>query len=305
MSFSELNKNTGIYRANWHDYRSKAIYHITLLKSPDMPAFGSLAGDCSVPVGKPGSSYIECSPLGTAIKGALREIGNIHRALRLYQYALMPDHLHMLISVEEELDDILGRKIAIFKNIVNKKSCRLSVFTKGFNDQILTKKRNLNVIYNYIRSNPYRLAVRRKYPDYFERRENIIINGAPYQAYGNFQLLDNPFKEQVIVHRSDNLETHERNRQIWLHTVANGGVLVSPFISTREKEVRKEAEELNGRVILISSKPLGEREKPTGQDFYQCSRGRLLIIAPLQTMAFSRETCLKLNLTAESIVCAI
>lgn len=99
------------YRAKWHDYCSRSIYHITLLKSPDMPPFGYIAGDCEVPVGSMGCPYLRSSTLGAAVKGALREIANIHPALKLYQYALMPDHLHMLLSVESPLDEILGRKI--------------------------------------------------------------------------------------------------------------------------------------------------------------------------------------------------
>lgn len=61
-----MKKWTGNNRAKWHDYTSKCIYHITLMKSPEMPPFGTLAGDCSLKPGTPGAPYIKASPLGQA-----------------------------------------------------------------------------------------------------------------------------------------------------------------------------------------------------------------------------------------------
>ena len=94
-------------------------------------------------------------------------------------------------------------------------------------------------MYDYIRLNPYRLAVRRAYPEYFSRVNSLVVGGRELQAYGNMLLLDNPFKEQVVVHRADSPEVRESNRRRWLYTAANGGVLVSPFISPDERGIRE------------------------------------------------------------------
>lgn len=295
---------SGNYRAKWHDYSAKSIYHITLLKSPEMPAFGSLAGDWQIPAGAPGSPYIASSPLGKAVKETLRELPLIHPALKLYSYALMPDHLHLLIRVEANLDEILGRKIGRFKDRVNKRVGAIGVFAPGFNDQILTASRSLDLIFNYIRSNPYRLAVRKANPDFFRRINNLTLGNTPCQAYGNIHLLDNPFKDQVIVHRADSAESFANMKEHWLYTAANGGVLVSPFISPREKEVREEAERNNGRFILITNAPLAERQKPAGRNFDLCAQGRLLIIAPMTAMALNRGCCLKMNSMAKELAAA-
>lgn len=291
---------TGNNRASWHDYTSRCIY-ITLLKHPDAPYFGHLMGDCHLPIGSPGSPYVCASDTGKAIKACLRQLPDIHPALRLFQYALMPDHLHLIISVEDRLDEVVGRKLGAFKVSANRRSGINQVFERGFNDQILTTSRRLDVIYNYLRANPYRLAIRKAHPDFFHRMTGIIIGGVPCQLYGNIHLLDNPFKEQVIVHRADNDEVYSSNRDRWLYTAANGGVLVSPFISKREKEIRREAEELGGRFILITNRPYGDREKPTGKDFGLCSEGRMLIIAPQTPLDFSRLACQQMNSLANHI----
>lgn len=292
---------SGNHRAKWHDYSAKSIYHITLLKSPEMPAFGSLAGDWRIPASAPGSPYIASSPLGRAVKETLRELPLIHPALKLYSYALMPDHLHLLIRVEADLDEILGRKIGRFKDRVNKRVGSTGVFAPGFNDQIVTSARKLNVIFDYLRSNAQRLAIRRSHPDFFTCANNLVIEGLQCQAYGNIHLLDNPFKDQVVVHRADSAESFAKMKEQWLYTAANGGVLVSPFISPREKEVREEAERNNGRFILITNAPLAERQKPAGRNFDLCAQGRLLIIAPMTAMALNRGCCLRMNSMAKEL----
>ncbi|MCM1519282.1 MAG: hypothetical protein NC098_00650 [Lachnoclostridium sp.] len=291
----------GNNRASWHDYTSRCIYHFTLLKHPDCPSFGKLMGDCHLPIGSRGSSYVIATDVGRAIKDSLRQISNIHPALHLFQYALMPDHLHMILSVEKQIDETVGRKLGAFKVAVNKRSRHDQVFERGFNDQILVKSRKLDVIYDYLRSNPYRLAVRHACPDFFTRRNNLNIAGTPVQLYGNIHLLNNPFKEQVIVHRADNDAVYSSNKDRWLYTAGNGGVLVSPFISEREKKVRRESELLGGRFILITNTPFGEREKPSGKDFDLCAEGRMLIIAMQSPLDFSRIACLQMNSLANHI----
>lgn len=214
----------------------------------------------------------------------------------------MPDHLHILLFVEYPTEDTLGKIIARFKIEVNKASGITGVFAKGFNDQILKSSRSLAVLYRYLRENARRLAVRRARPEFFRRVNALEIGGKTFQAYGNFQLLDCPFKEQVIVHRADSSETRQKNREQWLYTAANGGVLVSPFISPAEKEIRKEAEEAGGRFILIISEPMGERYKSTGREFELCEAGRLLIVSANLPGDLSRQTCITMNGLAQNII---
>lgn len=299
---------TGNSRAEWHDYTSRCIYHVTLKKNPAVGAFGSLGGDWHLPSGVRGSSYLVASALGKAVKQALRSLHSIHPALRLCQYALMPDHLHMIIAVESPLDDILGHKLAAFKVLVNTLTGVDGVFLRGFNDQIIGPNRSLDTVFAYLRDNPRRLAVRRANPDYFRWTERVVIGGGSYNAYGNLHLLENPFMEQVVVHRADSPSKKNFNRQRWLHVAANGGVLVSPFISPAEKEVRKEAERLGGRIIAITPTCFGDRYKPAAGDFALCEQGRLLqISAPAESFAIaasqniSRAHCLALNNLAATL----
>ncbi len=294
---------SGNTRAPWHDYTQPKIYHITLMKAPGVPPFGYLAGDWRLPAGTYGRSYIKATSLGVVIKNCLREIRSIHPALRIYQYALMPDHLHLLLAVEEPLDEVLGRKLAALKVQINTQSNIPSVFAKGFNDQIMTPDRRLDTVYTYLRENPYRLAVRRACPGFFTRVNEIKIGDTTYSAYGNLHLLASPFKQQVVVHRADSAVKKQNDRNLWLYTAANSGVLVSPFISTAERAVRTDAEELGGKIIMIVHEAFGERYKPSAHDFDLCSEGSLLIVSlgyPKGT-DLTRDLCLRMNALADTI----
>lgn len=205
----------------------------------------------------------------------------IEPAIRLYQYAVMPDHLHMLLSVERDIDAPLGAAIARMKAWVNHSAQLTGVFDEGYNDQILRHDRNLNQIYQYIRDNPRRLAMRLTVPGYFRRVTGVVIDGRECRLYGNPDLLYNSFKEQVIVHRADSPQQFAANLERCVYIAANGGVLVSPFISPREREIREAALAAGGRLIKLLPLPFSDRQKPAAADFRLCEEGRLLTVSPL------------------------
>lgn len=284
-----------------HDYRSICIYHITISKAPSVPYFSTVTGS-------PQSPDLIYSPLGRIVETNILTISDLNRAIERYQYVIMPDHIHLLLHVTEYLDKPIGVYISKFKiRILQMARDRgiwtESVFSPDFHDRFLRPFHSLDVIYEYIRQNPYRLLIRKAYPDFFRRVNNIFYyENMQWQAYGNLQLLANPFKDAVVCHRADaGTLKEERLIKNWMHTASNGGVLVSPFIAHKEKEIRDKAEEKNGKIILISNIAFGERYKPAAHDFQQCESGSLLIIAPVKDLPESRRTFLFLNKLAEDI----
>lgn len=290
-----------ISRAPWHDYHSRCIYMVTLTKSEGVPPFGEVIGDCDVPYGHPLYPRLRQSPIGHNIYKAICLIPDIEPSVRVLQYAIMPDHLHLLLFVQRPIVDPLGLAVARFKALANNLCGHSGVFADGFNDQILHHGRSLDTLVRYIRQNPWRLLVRRTNPDYFRRISKLTIDNEEWQAYGNPDLLANPFKEPVQVHRHDTEEEIQHKFALWRYTAANGGVLVSPFISRAERDARDEALQLGGRIITITNTPFGDRYKPVGSDFGLCVSGRLLIIAPTRSFPLSRAACLHLNYIAKLI----
>lgn len=292
------------YRAPWHDYSGKGIYHLTICKEAGVENFSAIVGDARLAVGIPGSAAPKYGPIGCAISRCLRKIPQIHPAMRLMQYVIMPDHLHLLLQVKEHMDEILGRKIAAFKVLVNNEAGTDRTFSKGFNDRIIPPSQELDIVYDYIRENPRRLLIRSVFPEYFSRVNKLRIGERIYQAYGNLQLLKSPFMEAVIVHRADTAAVIKKKMERWLYLAANGGVLVSAFVSKDEKEAFRQADSLEGKFILMKETLFTEREKPTGHLYELCAAGRLLILVPIDE-AFQRlgyrDQCLAMNRYAEDI----
>lgn len=297
--------NPRIYRARWHDYCSRCIYMITITKQRDKPLFSNIVGDYKISNGYPGCAAVSLTSLGRIIQRVIKALPFIEPSIKLLQYSIMPDHVHILLFVQKRIQEPIGKYIARMKVGINQECGIVGIFNHGFNDQILKSSRNLQVIYDYIRDNPRRLAVRMACPDYFQRFCRLKIGEIYYQAYGNIQLLDNPFKEPVIVHRADSPETRIGNRDLWLYTASNGGVLVSPFISPDEKAIRDKAIKIGGRIIVIRNEGFEKRFKPHGREFDLCAQGRLLLLAPwrdkLRRSKVSRAESLYMNSLAEKI----
>lgn len=283
-----------------HDYRSISIYHITVSKRREVPYFSNLIGNSNQFVN-------QRLPMGKIIETNIKNFYNLSRALQVLQYVIMPDHVHFLIYVRQEIPYPVGNYISMWKAAINRQARELdakieAVFEKDFHDRILRKHQSLQVVINYIKLNPRRLLIRRENPDFFSRTYRLKpIRGIEFEAYGNLHLLLNPFREQVIVHRSDSPEIRSQNRERWLNTAANGGVLVSPFISPAESAIRKEIEPLGGKHILITNESFHDRYTPKGNNHDLCRQGVLLILAPKLPLPACRSTWLLLNSVAEAI----
>lgn len=334
-----------------HDYKAPFKYHITLTKQEGIPPFSSLIIKELTPEGV----KLNYTSTGTIIYRTLKTLPQIAPKIRLLQYIIMPDHVHLLIHVTQTLEEHLGNYISKLKSEIsrqwhdtktqsatkyqhqNDKLHQLKpVFEEGYNDKIIYPDRDLNDIYKYIRSNPYRLAVRQNRPDFFQKSRNIntsivltqyqtnlisvptILTSRPIQqqqseiiinlqAYGNLFLLNNPFKTYLIIHRADTPEQFEQKKEECLYTAINGGVVISAFISPREKEIRAEIEAAGGRLIIIHPTPFEEREKPSRHNFELCAEGKIAMVAPFFTNRLksnehpSRQQCLILNKIAEAL----
>lgn len=185
------------------------------------------------------------------------------------------------------------------------KPARPSLFESGYCDKILLREGQLDNWKRYLDDNPRRLAIKRLYPEFFHVIQQAMITGKNCQMVGNRFLLDIPDKMAVIVHGGWDDQEYAKWRKAWLACGANGGVLVSASIATREKAVMREAMDSGYRIIVLRENGFPPIYKPSGEAFEACAEGRLLQISPweyhMQRKTISREQCLKLNRMAEQI----
>ena len=219
----------------------------------------------------------------------------------------------MTAKREKEMGS-LGMVIKGFKMGCNKAYWRIygmntaprkGLFELGYNDKVLLHERQLEGWKKYLDDNPRRLMVKRMNPGLFTVMQNKEVVGRRCQMVGNCFLLDIPDKVAVVVHRRYSEGDLRRLREEWLACGERGGVLVSAAISTKEKEVLREAMNRGYRIVLLRENGFPRLYKPCGESFYACSEGLLLQISPwdyhMEKKTITREQCLELNEMAERI----
>ena len=299
------------HRKRCHDYYAPFIYHIIIKKNKTSPEFGEIVGNSSIKPGNKGCARVNYSKMGYAIFNALKAFPVQFPELKLYQYSIMPDHLHLILYKIKRTEIHLEDYIKAFKRMVAEKYKEEGmvdisydyIFQHRFTDKLLFDKIRLDDWIKYVAHNPHRRATILQYPDFFKRINSLKVEGETFEAFGNSFLMTYPDKFAVRVRRNFTLQQIEHLQEITLELVKEGTVIVSPFISSYEKEIRQNAERLGAKIILIRHEVFPEKYKPPRHEFKLCSEGRLLIISlglPIGTK-LTYEICTRMNELAERI----
>lgn len=310
-SLKESGEHSYHRRAINHDYYAPFIYHIILKKNSSCEPFGAVIGDARIASGLTGSADIDESRLGKIIAKEIIHLPYEYPIIKLHQFKVMPDHVHILLQVlfrsDKHLDfyvDTLRKRIAVrYTKIFGSVKTDEDIFEDGYCDKPLYDNRSLDALYVYIQENPHRLAMRQQFPQFFKRIRKLKIGDKEFEAYGNLFLFRNPDKEAVKISRKFTPAEKEKKSNDWISAASKGTVMVSPFISSDEKNIRSEAENLDGKIILITHEAFPDRYKPTSHDFALCAEGRLLIISlglPLGTR-ITYPICSRMNDLAKTI----
>ena len=299
------------------------------------PLLGRLVGRSDAKPGTADAPHVELSELGKAVEYEWMAVRKDHPEVSVVALQIMPDHLHGILFVHEQMPQHLGHIIKGFKASTNKHYRRLilgvdsaatpslqreqgekrdrsldnrqhgMLWSLGYNDHILSGKDELQRWLNYLRTNPLRLAIKREHPDLFRVRFGVSIAGQNYAAIGNQFLLNNPQKLQVQCSRSLTDEQVAEQVALFLAKARKGAVLVSPAISKGEQAVMRAALDAHLPLIFLTPWGFNAFSKPGHQYFDACAEGRFLILAPWehqnQRIPLTREMCLTLNGMTKSI----
>lgn len=301
-------------RMEVHDYQSRSIYMITMCVTDRQPCLGHLTW--SAPDGS--DAAIVPSLLGREVERCWYAIPQFYPEIRVLGLQLMPDHIHGVLFVTNEMKTHLGKVIKGFKigcsralwrieagqeaagaaagaassaanynspnlNPPNLAPPRRPLFEQGYQDSVLTGKGQLDNMMNYMRENPLRLAVKKMNPNLFRVVTNLTIGGTTYAAIGNRWLLDRPVRLQVRCHNNTtehNLRFIERQKEYFLDRTSEGAVIISPCISAGEKEIARAVLDARRPLITILEQGFPPMYKPPGKYFTACAEGLLLMLAP-------------------------
>ena len=293
-------------RHDHHDYQSPCIYMITLAINGRRPLLGSVNGpDESHP-----QPWFCPTSLGDRITQCWRKIPQFYPQVRLLALQLMPDHLHGIIHVTEQLPRHLGHIINGFKVSCNRVARELSlspIWEEGYNDRILQGKGQLNAMFRYLKDNPRRLWIKRNNPEFFKTQHEVMIGGQSVTVMGNRFLLDSPNKVAVKCSRKMTEQEIEHTVARCLMMAQRGAVLVSPRISPGEKAVMDIVQAAGFPFIQLLENGLSPMWKPGGEMFNACASGQVLLVAPWpyhsDRHTITRDQCNRLNDLA-TIICS-
>lgn len=176
----------------------------------------------------------------------------------------------------------------------------------------LSRRGQLQSMIRYIQLNPQRLATKRLMPGFFRVQEGITIAGRTYSAVGNIILLQKEHFAPVHV-RSKWVKAAEQGNTQPLRDYMNGcvvaarqgTVMVSPFISQQEKQVKDVLLREQHPFIFLADNGFRDYYKPHSDLFDSVADGRVLILSPWPYDAskrhISRTDCVALNTMAEEI----
>ena len=314
-------KHDKLQRTASHDYRGKGIYMITLCTDNRKAVLGMLRSSDE----QHELPWVEPSELGRNVILAWRDIQHYYPKVQVIAYQLMPDHIHGILYVTEDIPQHLGQIVNGFKIGCNRAVRRLSemaeavprptptianqelplpLWEKGYHDRILKGKGQLQNMINYVHDNPRRLWLKRQNPDFFITHSEQSIAGIKTTTFGNQFLLNFPLKVQVQCSRKLTEEQIEDKWMELLDLSEQGYVIVTPGISPGEKTIMNRAIDAGLPIIILTKKSYSNKDKPPGRLFDACAKGMLLLVSPKLKGAdnnLTKEQCMQLNDLAHAI----
>ena len=323
------------------DYTQPCIYQITIvLVERGSKALGEIVVDEVGEGGRPLAAHCELTELGRAILAHWLKIGEFTPEIKPLYCQIMPDHLHAILRVLRPMERPLGNAIGGFKTGCEKIYRKLAfstqgmglasaarggagsvsaaqaaevprLFAPGFQDTILFHEGQLEKMFNYLRSNPLRLAVKRWAPTLFRVTREIEVSlgvegVGHFSALGNHFLLDRPLAQVQVSRRffgykrvakpggglkiakdvkgeplvEFSTPEFEERRDELIEAAKHGAVLLSPCVSDGERQIAREALAAGLPLVTMANKGFSKLQKPSGRYFDACAEGRLLMLAP-------------------------
>ncbi len=318
----------------WHWQTSKAwygigIYHVTLTVPSREPLLGKLV----IPENDPKQAYVDRTELGDRITEEALRINRYYPEIRVIQHCLMPDHLHIIYYVTEPMDASIKsvirglwqgvKKIGrayiehsqppfIHSELNSEKTDEEKIFTEIPFIRPMSRKGQFQTMIRYVQMNPQRLATKHLMPEFFRVQEGIEIAGRIYSGVGNADLLQRAKYMPVHVRRTMVEEAeHGDNQRLrdymngCVLAARQGTVMVSPFISPKEKDVMAVLLKEGLPFIYIADNGFRDYYKPQDSLFDAVAKKQVLILSPWDYDSHknhvSRTECVEMNKMAEEI----
>lgn len=148
-------------RIEGYDYSTSGAYFITICTANREKLFWS---DCRGELCSP--TNVPLSDIGIIIDNEIQKLNTVYDAVRVDKYCIMPDHIHMILSIETDADGrpqvapTVSRVVKQFKGSITKQVGR-PIWQKSFYDHGIHNQQDYREIWEYIENNPLKYALNR------------------------------------------------------------------------------------------------------------------------------------------------
>lgn len=129
-------------RLKFYDYSEEGIYFITICTKNRIELLGKI-GD---------NKDIKLSKEGILSEQYIRSINNIFNNVIVNEYVIMPNHIHMLLTIKNKNNIDIFRIIKQYKMQVSKK-IGYSIWQKSFYEHVIRNEKEYYIIKEYIQNN--------------------------------------------------------------------------------------------------------------------------------------------------------
>ena len=138
-------------RMPYFDYASARIYFVTINCQENQYLFGEIFNDQD-------TNQIVLSKIGEIAVEKINELSSHHAGVEVLEYVVMPNHIHMLISLQrQEKASTLSAIIGSYKSGVSRLARQafpgLELWQGSFFDHVIRDEKDLLTHYEYIRMN--------------------------------------------------------------------------------------------------------------------------------------------------------
>lgn len=136
-----------------YDYRQSGCYHLTICTKGHRPILSQI-----VPP-KTGSdrALVRLTDVGNIVNHFIQNIPTFYSGVHLVHYVIMPNHVHLLIFLDEQAQVSVSTIIRSLKRMVTRET-RTSLWQDSFYDVIIRNDSMFQAEWAYIDSNPDKWA---------------------------------------------------------------------------------------------------------------------------------------------------
>jgi REP element-mobilizing transposase RayT len=145
-------------RLEGYDYSRVGCYYITICAIDKLPLFSRIhVGDIAA-----GGPFVELTTIGSIVKKYLENINLRYNDVTLSNYVIMPNHVHMIMTVRIGTPRAASPTKSYIPAIINalkslsSKECGKPIWQRGYYDHIIRDDIDFGIKYEYIETNPVR-----------------------------------------------------------------------------------------------------------------------------------------------------